>query len=153
RRHLAFRPNGKFAYVINELDSTLTGFNYDSANGALNSTETVSRLPQGYSGTSYCADLHFSPPGKFLQCSDRGHHSILVCGVGGETGNLASSERGGPEGKTPRNFTIDPAGRFLLVANQQADTVVTLQIDQSTGRLKPTGYMAELPTPVCLKFL
>jgi len=152
-RHLVFHPNGKFAYVINELDSTLTAFNYDSANGALNSTETVSTLPQGYSGTSYCADLHFSPSGKFLYGSDRGHNSIVVFGVDGETGKLTYIEHASTQGKTPRNFTIDPTGRFLLVANQQSDTVVTLQIDQSTGRLKPTGYMAEVPTPVCLKFL
>jgi 6-phosphogluconolactonase len=152
-RHFVFHPNGKFAYVINELDSTLTAFRYDAARGALNSTEAVSTLPQGFTGTSYCADLHFSPSGKFLYGSNRGHNSIVVFGVDGGTGKLTYVEHADTQGKTPRNFTIDPTGRFLLVANQQTDTVVTLRIDPSTGRLKPTGQVSEVPTPVCLKFL
>ena len=152
-RHFVFHPNGKFAYVINELDSTLTAFRYDAARGALNLIDAVSTLPQGFSGTSYCADLHFSPSGKFLYGSNRGHNSIVVFGVDGGTGKLTYVEHADTQGKTPRNFTIDSTGRFLLVANQQTDTVVALRIDPGTGRLKPTGHVAEVPTPVCLKFL
>ena len=152
-RHFIFHPNGKFAYVINELDSTLTAFKYDSDNGTLNTIGTVSTLPQGFSGASYCADLHFSSSGKFLYGSNRGHNSIVVYGVDQSTGKLTYVEHADTLGKTPRNFTLDPTGRFLLVANQQSDTVVTLRIDQSTGRLKSTGFVAEVPTPVCLKFL
>jgi 6-phosphogluconolactonase len=152
-RHFVFHPNGNFAYVINELDSTLTAFRYDSVNGGLDAMQTVSTLPQGFSGASYCADLHLSPSGKFLYGSNRGHNSIVVFGVDGNTGKLIYVEHADTQGKTPRNFTIDPMGRFLLVANQQSDNIVTLRIDQSTGRLKPTGDVAEVPTPVCLRFL
>jgi len=152
-RHFVFHPNGKFTYVINELNSTITAFRYDSVSGALDSIQTVSTLPQLFSRISYCADLHFSPSGKFLYGSNRGHNSIVVFSVDGSTGMLTYVQHADTQGKTPRNFTIDPMGRFLLVANQQSDTIVTLRIDQSTGRLKPTGYVAEVPTPVCLKFL
>jgi 6-phosphogluconolactonase len=152
-RHFVFHPNSKFAYVINELDSTLTAFTFNSVKGGLVSIQTVSTLPHGFSGTSYCADLHFSPSGKFLYGSNRGHNSIVVFGVDGSTGKLTYLEHAETQGKTPRNFTIDPTGRFLLAANQHSDTVVTLRIDQNTGRLKPTGLVAEVPTPVCLKFL
>jgi 6-phosphogluconolactonase len=152
-RHLAFHPKGQFAYVINELDSTITAFGYDSANGALNSMQTVSAVPQGFSGENYPADLHISPSGKFLYGSNRGHNSIVVFAIDGSTGRLTYVEHADTQGKTPRNFTIDPTGQFLLVANQRSDNIVTLRIDQSTGRLKQTGYVAEVPTPVCLKVL
>ena len=152
-RHFVFRPDGKFAYVINELDSTLTAFRYDPSDGALEAIQTVSTLPQLFSGISFCADLHFSPTGKFLYGSNRGHNSIVVFDVDGSTGKLTYVGHALTKGKTPRNFAIDPTGRFLLVANQQSDNIVTFRIDQSTGKLKPTGYDAEVPTPVCLKFL
>ena len=152
-RHLTFHPNGKYFYVINELNSTLTAFIYDPLNGRLRSMQTVSTLPKDYSGPNNCADVHVSPSGKFLYGSNRGHDSIVVFAVDENTGQLEYLEHASTGGKTPRNFTIDPAGRFLLAANQGSDSIVTLGIDQQTGRLKSTGHMAEVPAPVCLKFL
>ncbi len=152
-RHFIFHPNGRYAYVINELDSTLTAFSYDAVNGTLRSMQTVSALPGGFSGNNDCADLHVSPSGKFLYGSNRGHNSIVVFAINERTGKLTYLEHTATQGKTPRNFAVDPTGRFLLVANQESDTVVTLRIDPVTGRLKPTGHMAEVPTPVCLRFL
>jgi 6-phosphogluconolactonase len=152
-RHLTFHPNGKYVYVINELDSTMTTFKYNPVNGTLDVIETVSTLPGDFSGTSYCADVHVSPSGKFLYGSNRGHNSIVVFEIDPRTGKLKQLEHVSTEGKWPRNFTIDPSGRFLLVANQHTDNVVVFNIDPKTGRLKNSGHSAEIPIPVCLKFL
>ena len=152
-RHFTFHPNGRFAYDINELDSTLTVFSYDVVDGTLSSLQSISALPVDFSGNNDCADLHVSRSGKFLYGSNRGHNSIVVFAINESTGKLTYLEHAATQGKTPRNFAVDPTGRFLLVANQESDTVVTLRIDPVTGRLKPTGHVAEVPTPVCLKFL
>ena len=152
-RHLTLHPNGRFLYVINELDSTMTAFKYNAPAGTLTLIETVSTLPSDFSGVSYCADLHVSPSGKFLYGSNRGHNSIVVFEIDQRTGKLKQVEHVSTEGNWPRNFTIDPSGRFLLVANQRSDNVVTFSIDPRTGRLKPTGQITEIPVPVCLKFL
>ena len=152
-RHLTIHPNGKWTYVINELDSTMTALQYDARNGTLTEIETVSTLPGDFSGTSYCADLHVSPSGKFLYGSNRGHNSIVVFEIDSRTGKLRAVQHVSTEGNWPRNFTIDPTGRFLLVANQRSDSVVTFAIDQRTGQLTPTGNVEEIPVPVCLKFL
>ncbi len=151
-RHLTLHPSGKYAYVINELDSTVTTFRYSGADGRLSPLDTVSTLPETLTGTSFCADVHVSPSGKFLYGSNRGHDSIVGFSIDQRTGRLRQIEHVSTEGKWPRNFTIDPTGRFLLVANQHTDNVVTFRIDSQTGRLKPTGHVAEIPVPVCLKF-
>jgi len=151
-RHLKLHPSGKYLYVINELDSTMTAFKYNGKAGTLTLIETVSTLPSDFSGVSYCADVHVSPSGKFLYGSNRGHNSIVVFEIDQRTGKLKQLEHVSTEGKWPRNFTIDPTGRFLLVANQHTDNVVTFAIDERTGRLKPTGHVAEIPVPVCLTF-
>ena len=152
-RHLTLHPNGKYLYVINELDSTMTAFKYNAPTGMLSLIETVSTLPSDFSGVSYCADVHVSPSGRFLYGSNRGHNSIVVFEIDPRTGKLKLVEHVSTEGDWPRNFTIDPSGRFLLVANQRSDNVVTFAIDRGTGRLKPIGQNAEIPVPVCLKFL
>jgi len=151
-RHLTFHPNGKYLYVINELDSSLTTFKYDSVKGTLTAFETVSTLPRDFTGTSYCADIHISKSGRFLYGSNRGHNSIVVFAIDPRTARLKLVEHVSTEGKWPRNFVIDPTGRFLLVANQHTDNVVVFRIDAQTGRLTPSGQMAEIPIPVCLQF-
>ena len=152
-RHLTLHPTGKYLYVINELDSTMTAFKYNEPNGTLTLIETVSTLPSDFSGVSYCADVHVSPSGKFLYGSNRGHNSIVVFEIDRRTGKLSLVEHVSTEGNWPRNFTIDPAGRFLLVANQRSENVVVFSIDPQTGRLKPTGINEQIPSPVCLRFL
>jgi len=152
-RHLTLHPNGKFVYVINELDSTMSALKYDSGKGTLSEIETVSTLPSDFSGVSYSADVHVSRSGKFLYGSNRGHNSIVVFGIDPRTGKMKQIEHVSTEGKWPRNFTIEPSGRFLLVANQHTDNVVVFNIDPKSGRLKPSGHSAEIPVPVCLKFL
>lgn len=152
-RHLTFHPRGRYAYVINELDSTLTAFSYGRANGTLSTVQTVSALPKGFSGANTCADVHVSPSGKFLYGSNRGHNSIVVFQIEEGTGKLSYVEHEPTQGKTPRNFAIDPTGTFLLVANQDSDSIITFRIDPETGRLKPTGHLTKVPSPVCLRLV
>jgi 6-phosphogluconolactonase len=152
-RHFDFHPSGEFAYVINELDSTLTAYAYDKAKGALTELQTVSTLPPDFSGTNSCADVHVHPSGSFVYGSNRGHDSVVAFAIDKNTGKLNLIAHESTRGKWPRNFAIDPAGAFLLVANQNTDNVSAFRIDQRTGKLTATGQTTEIPTPVCLKFL
>lgn len=152
-RHLTFHPSGKFVYVINELDSTMSAFKYNELNGTLTMIDTVSTLPSDFSGVSFCADVHISASGKFLYGSNRGHNSIVVLSIDPQTGKLTPVQHVPTEGNWPRNFTLDPLGNFLLVANQRSENVVVFSIDKATGQLKPTGVNEQIPSPVCLKFL
>lgn len=149
-RHLAFHTSRRYAYVINELDSTMAVFAYDAEGGRLEELQTISTLPEGFQGTSYCADVHVSPSGRFVYGSNRGHDSIAVFAVDDATGRLSCIGYEPTLGKTPRNFAIDPSGSFMLVANQDTDSVVTFRIDQQTGRLTPTGDVASVSMPVCV---
>ena len=139
--------------MINGLDSTVTAFAYDGSSGPLSQLQTVSTLPDDFEGTSHTADVHVAPSGRFLYGSNRGHDSIVVFAIDELTGELSYVDREPTQGETPRNFAIDPTGGFLLVANQQTDNIVTFRIDEQSGRLESTGRVAEVPTPVCLKFL
>jgi 6-phosphogluconolactonase len=152
-RHVAFHPNGRFVFVINELASTLTAFAYAEANGTLSELQTVPTLPDGFSGRSSCADVHVLPTGKFVYGSNRGHDSIVIYAIDSETGRLSYVGHEPTGGRTPRNFAIDPTGTFLLAANQSTDTIVTFRIDAETGKLTPTGQVANVPTPVCLQIV
>ena len=152
-RHLAFHPGGRYVYVLNELSWTITAFIYDGKQGTLRETQTVATLPEDFAGTNTSADIHLSPSGKFLYASNRGHDSIAVFAVDEATGKLVFVERVPTGGKTPRNFAIDPTGKFLLAANQDSNTVVTFHLDAATGRLTPTGHVAKVPSPVCLKLI
>ncbi|HKX29715.1 MAG TPA: lactonase family protein [Blastocatellia bacterium] len=151
-RHFEIHPNRQFAYVINELNSTLTAFNYDNARGLLSELQTVPTLPAGFTGTNTSADIHVHPSGKFIYGSNRGHDSIVAYTIDAATGRLTFLAHESTQGRTPRNFVIDPTGTYLLVANQDTNTVVTFRIDQTTGRLISTGKVTSVPTPVCLKF-
>jgi len=152
-RHFDFHPNGKFAYVISELSSTVTAFAYDKAKGALTELQTLSALPEGFSGTSYCADIHVHPSGKFLYGSNRGHDSIVAYAIDGATGKLALIGHESTQGKYPRNFGIDPTGQWLLAANQNTNNIAVFRLDAQTGKLKFTGQQIEIDAPVCVKFI
>jgi 6-phosphogluconolactonase len=152
-RHLVFHPNGRYAYLINELDSTIAAYQYDRDKGQLAEIQTISTLPADYRGSSTCADVHVSPSGEFLYGSNRGHDSIVIYKINPSTGRLSCIGHESTRGNTPRNFAIDPAGNFLLAANQDSDTIVTFRIDPQTGKLSPTGQVTEVPTPVCVKII
>jgi 6-phosphogluconolactonase len=152
-RHLAFHPSGRFAYVINEMQSTVTAFAYDAAGGVLHPLETISTLPEGFAGKNDTAEVQVHPTGRFLYGSNRGHDSIAVFATDAEKGTLTPVEYVATRGKTPRNFGIDPTGSFLVVANQDSDNLVVFRINPDSGRLTPTGQVVEVPSPVCVKFV
>jgi len=152
-RHFAFHPSGKFAYVINEMGNTVTAFSYDAAGGVLTSLQTISTLPQGFSGKSYCAEVVVHPSGKFLYGSNRGHNSIAVFAIDPAKGTLTAIEQTPTGGKWPRNFNIDPTGAYLFAANEQSNDIFLFRIDPATGKLTPTGKKLEVGKPVCIKFM
>ena len=152
-RHLEFHPNGKFAYVINELTSSVTTFAYDTAHGALKELQTVPALPAGFTNVSTAAEIIVHPSGKFLYASNRGHDSIAVFAVDEVTGKLTLLAHEPTRGKIPRFITLDPAGKFLFALNQDGGNLVTFEVDASSGKLKAVNEEIKLASPVCLKFV
>lgn len=151
-RHFAFHPDNRAAYVINELDSTMTVFAYDSDKGTLNELQTISTLPEDFGGTSYCAEVRVHPNGKFVYGSNRGHDSIAVFKVSSD-GTLQPVEYTSTQGEFPRNFNLDPSGEWLIAANQNTHNVFVYKVDAKSGKLTPTGGSTLIPYPVCVKFL
>lgn len=152
-RHFAFHPGGKFAYVVNELHSTVTVFAYDSATGALHSLQTISTLPKGFTGQNDDAEIQVHASGKFLYASNRGHDSLAVFAIDPAKGTLTPVDDTPTQGKIPRSFEIDPTGTILFAANEKSDNIVIFHIDQKTGSLKATGQILEAGAPVCVKFV
>ncbi len=149
-RHISFYPGKPYVYLINELNGTVDAFHY--AQGKLTLLQHISSHPAGYSGMIGSADIHVAPVGKFLYASNRGDaNSLAIYRIDTATGKLSLKGFQPTLGKTPRNFIIDPTGRWLLVANQNGKNVVIFRIDPQTGLLKATGKQIELPSPVCLK--
>jgi 6-phosphogluconolactonase len=153
-RHLAWHPNGKYAYVNGEMGDDVTAFAYDAKRGALEPFQTISSLPKDYSGgaNNTTAEVVVHPNGKFLYVSNRGHDSIANYSIG-DDGRLTVRGFTSTQGQVPRNFAIAPGGQFLLAANQKTDSIVVFSIDQATGDLTPTGAKVGAPAPVCIRFL
>jgi len=151
-RHLAFHPNGRFAYLVNELDSTVEALAYVGEAGSLRHVQTVSTLPVAPPAASTCADIHVHPSGRFVYASNRGHDSIAAYRVDPTSGALSVVRHESTRGRTPRSFAIDPTGRFLIVANQDTDSLVPFRIDPDTGVLRSSGETTWAPTPVCIRF-
>lgn len=152
-RHFVFHPNGKFAYVIQELSSTITVLAYDSTTGTMQELQTISTLPTGFTGRNDAAAIQITSDGSYLYGANRGHDSIVGYAVDAQTGKLTLLEHQSTLGNWPRDFNIDPTGTFLLVTNQNSDTVITFRLDHSTGKLVETGMVTSIPTPACVKFL
>ncbi|MBK5278339.1 MAG: lactonase family protein [Bacteroidia bacterium] len=150
-RHFTFHPNGKFAYVIQEITGLVTG--YDYKDGKLTEKQTVTMPSAGFTGTIDAADIHISPDGKFLYGSLRGDINEIVIYAIDSNGKLVCAGRNSTMGTGPRNFAIDPAGNFLLVGNQRSDEIVIFKRNQKTGLLTPTGKNISIGAPVCLKFV
>ena len=150
-RHLAFHPNGAYAYVINELDSTVTGFRYDADSGAMRTIQVVSTLPEGFAGENACAEVQISPDGGFLYGSNRGHDSIVVYAIDRETGALSVVEHVSTGGGHPRHFSLSPEGDYLLAANRDSDNIVVFRVDRRSGKLEYTGHTVQASKPVCVK--
>jgi 6-phosphogluconolactonase len=153
-RHLAFQRDGKFAYVLTEMENAVTAFAYSQKNGSLWELQTVSTLPKDYSGPKEAAEVIVHPSGKFLYASNRaGVDSITAFAIDPAKGTLGLVGQYSTRGKTPRHFAIDPTGKFLMAANQESNNIVIFKIDSATGSLTPTGQTVEVPSPVCLTFV
>ncbi len=152
-RHLAFHPNGRLAFVNNELHSSLTSLRFEPEKGRLEKLETQSTLPESYTGSNSTAEVQTHPNGQFVYVSNRGHDSIAVFGIEAASGRLTPIEREPVQGRTPRHFGIEPRGQFLFAANQKSDSIVIFRVNATTGELEPTSSKVPAPTPVCIQFL
>jgi len=148
-RHFVFNQAGSQMYVICELNSTISVFDVNS-NGGLNVIQTLSTLGETYTGENACADIHLASNGQYLYGSNRGENTIVVFGVVSD-GKLSFSGRTSCGGSWPRNFVIDPSGKYILVGNQKSGEISLFKIDQKTGipnYMNDTKFVA----PSCLKF-
>ena len=152
-RHMAFHPTAKYAYVINELSSTITAFDYNFKSGELTPIQTISTVPWSFKGTNYPAEIAVHPTGKFLYGSNRGNDSIAVYSISSADGKLKLVEHETDDIVKPINFCIDPTGRFMLVANQDDDSIVVFKIDPRTGGLSETDSKIMIYSPACIRFL
>jgi 6-phosphogluconolactonase len=150
-RHLDFHPNGHYAYLINELDSTVVAFERDADTGALEAVATVTTLPEEFDGENVTADVHVHPSGDYLYGSNRGHDSIVSYELG-DDGRPTLMEIESTLGECPRNFAVDPTGTFLFAQNRDTDDIVTFRI-LDDGTLDPTGDGVAVPSPVCMQFV
>jgi 6-phosphogluconolactonase len=152
-RHFALAPNGKFAYVIHEMGSTVSVFDYDAAAGVLHQVQTISTIPKDFTRLNEDAEIEVHPSGKFLYASNRGHDSIAVFAIDPNKGTLSLIEYVPTKGQSPRHFQIDPTGSLLFAENEKSDNIVIFRIDARTGRLAPTGKVLDISQPVCVKFV
>jgi len=151
-RHVDFHPAQPYAYVINELDSTITTYRFDPEHGVLKALEVQTTLPPSYTGNNSGAEIVVAPSGRFLYGSNRGHDSIVVFAIEPSTGLLTAIGWESTRGRTPRFFTLDPPATHLYAANQNSDTVVIFRIDQETGKLTPTGQTVDVASPTTIAF-
>jgi 6-phosphogluconolactonase len=151
-RHMDFSADGKFLYVVQELVAAVTVYSVDGAK--LTEIQTVSMVDANYKGKVSAADIHVSPNGKFLYASNRGDgDEIVTYEISPVTGQLRFIDRFRTLGKSPRNFIIDPTGKFLIAGNQNSNTVNVFTIDQKSGRISPTRNSINIDMPVCLKLV
>ncbi|CAM3592434.1 lactonase family protein [Pontibacter korlensis] len=151
-RHLAFHPNGEYAFLLHELNSTMTALAYDAAKGTFTEIQTLPTLPADFKENNQPAAVKVSPDGKFLYGSNRGHNSIVVYAIEEGTGKLTLVQHVSTGGDWPRDFTIDPTGNVLLIANERSNNITTFKVDKATGKLTATGHEAQVHKPVNLVF-
>jgi 6-phosphogluconolactonase len=152
-RHVALHPNGKFLFVMNELDSTVASLSLDEATDTMALIDVKPAVPAESRDHNHCADIQISPDGRFLYGSNRGHDSIAVFSVDQVSGALTSQGFTPCGGATPRNLCLTPNGRHLFSANQNADRISIFARDADTGRLTDTGRGIEIGTPMCVKMV
>jgi 6-phosphogluconolactonase (cycloisomerase 2 family) len=151
-RHVDFHPRKPYAYVVNELDSTITTYSLDPDRGELKPLQVITTLPPAFTGNSTTSEIEVDPAGRFVYASNRGHDSLVIFAIDEATGVLASVGWEPTQGKTPRFFGIYPSGKFLYAANQDSDTIVTFRVDQASGKLTPTGQVVKTGSPSCIVF-
>ncbi len=152
-RHFAFHPDGRHAAVIHELNGSITIYEINPEDGTLQTGQTVSTLPNDFSGQNTTADIHFSPDGRFLYGSNRGHDSIAVYAFDAASAEARLLDLTPCGGQHPRNFALSPDGRFLLVANRDSDSIAVFTRNEESGLILDTGFRASVSRPVCVKWL
>jgi len=152
-RHFALHPSGNFAYVLAEMQSTVTTLDADLPNGSFKAMQFISTIPPDFKGQNDAAEVEVHPSGRFLFTSNRGHDSIIVFDIDPTNGRLKQHWMVTAQIKTPRGMEIDPTGRLLLVANQDRNNIVIFSLDENTGAPTLTGKVLDVPSPVCIKFL
>jgi 6-phosphogluconolactonase len=153
-RHLLFHPNGRILYELNEPGSTVSVLAYGAAGGTMSPIQEIPTLPAGFTGTSATAQLQIDRSARFLYASNRGADNIAVFAIDPAKGTLTLVEHVSTQGKTPRDFSLDPTGGYLFAANQNSDNIVLFRVDAKTGRLTPTGTVLEhVPEPTCVVFV
>jgi 6-phosphogluconolactonase len=151
-RHLDFHPNGRWVYVVNELGSTVSVFDYDAARGALTMVQDITTLPDN-APANITADIHVHPSGKFLYATNRGHESLVRFAIDPERGTLTNAGWTPVRGEHPRSFTFSSDARLLLVGNLTSGSAALFVVDQSSGELTPIGEPGAVPSPSCLLLL
>lgn len=152
-RHMKFDRRGRFAYVLNEMQMSITVFSYDGSAGTLSPLQTISTLPEELREVPVKAsEIRIHPSGRFVYAANRGHDSIAAFRVDPATGRLTFVEREAIRGSWPRNFHVDPTGRWLLAAGRDSHTIAVFRIDPETGGLVFTGRSAYCPTPISIEF-
>lgn len=152
-RQAVFHPNGKFLYVVNELDDSVTVFEWNEENGAASSVQTCPTLPDSFSETNYPAEIDIHPSGRFLFASNRGHDSIALYSVNSVNGTISCEGHVSVEGRNPRQFSISPDGKYLFCANQDTDNISFFKIEEDTGKLIHLPASITIPCPICITFL
>jgi 6-phosphogluconolactonase (cycloisomerase 2 family) len=151
-RHAGFHPTGPVAYVLNELDSTLTTYRLDADSGALEPRQTITTLPRAFTGRNTTSEIAIAPSGRFVYASNRGHDSVAIFAVDPGAGTLSPVGWEPTQGKTPRFIGLDPAGAMLYAANQDSDSIVAFRVDRETGTLTPTGHVVSVGSPSTIVF-
>jgi len=151
-RHFAFHKTKPFAYVINEMKCTINALHY-TPDGKFEIVQTISTLPHEFREGYSTAEVQVHPSGKFVYGSNRGQNSIAGFRIDQVTGKLTLIDHQGEGIKTPRNFGIDPTGKWMIVGNQDGESVIVYAINAESGELTPTGTTVEVDAPVCIKFV
>jgi 6-phosphogluconolactonase (cycloisomerase 2 family) len=151
-RHLAFHPVKPLAWLVNELDSTVTTYRWDGTRGTLTPIHIMPTLPPTYLGGNTGAEIAVAPSGRFVYVSNRGHDSIVTFAVDPLDGTLAPLGWEPTQGSKPRFFTLDPAGEKLYVCNENGDSIVAFRLEPRTGLPVPTGLVIATGSPSCIVF-
>ena len=152
-RQIAFRPDAQFAYVLNEKNSTITTFAYDAAAGALKEVASASTVPEYFDGPNMTHDMRVHITGKYLYASNIGHDSIVLFNIDKDKGTLTFVEEQGTGGRHPREFGVQPSGGHMAISLPESNQVLASRIDETNGRLKPSGIFADVPSPASIRFL
>ena len=152
-RHLTFAPDQKHVYVLSEMGSSVTTFEYDAGTAEMKEIDMVSALPADFKGQSSGAEIEIDSSGKFLYTSNRGHDSIAVFSLDSKTGKPTLIQNQSTGGKTPRGFALDPSGNFLVAGDQDTNDIAVFRVDKSTGKLSPTSGKYDLGAPVTFVFV